>query len=167
MKTNLHTNKKEKFTFFYRSASPFSNWYPTYFKVDSIEFSSTEQYMMYQKAILFNDLEIAQKILDTPSPKQQKAYGRLVKNFHGNIWNEKCKQIVYDGCKAKFTQNENLLKHLLSTGTTTLVEASPRDTIWGIGLSENNPKAHNRHTWRGKNWLGEILTRLRNDLNTQ
>lgn len=156
--------KKEKFIYFWSNKSPFSNWYKADFEINGIKFNCTEQYMMYHKAILFSDTEIAERILKTASQSKQKALGRQVKNFIGSTWNENCKQIVYEGNKAKFLQNENLLKHLLKTEGKTLVEASPVDAIWGIGLAEGDPRAKNRHTWRGKNWLGEVLTQLRNDI---
>ncbi len=154
----------EKFTFFWRSGSPFSNWHPSVFTVAGIRYNCTEQYMMHQKAVLFGDAAMAEKILQTDSPKEQKAFGRKVHDFDKDTWEANCKQIVYDGSRAKFTQNEDLLATLLATEGTTLVEASPRDRIWGIGLSENNPKAQSRDTWRGKNWLGEVLTKLRENL---
>ena len=159
--------ESEKFTFFWRSQSPFSNWHPADFEIDGIRYNCTEQYMMHQKAVLFKDEEIAAKVLNTASPKQQKALGRKVKSFDQAVWEEQCKQIVYDGNYAKFTQNETLLRELLATDGTTVVEASPVDRIWGIGLSAENPKAASRETWRGKNWLGEILTQLREDLKVQ
>lgn len=154
----------EKFTYFWRSESPFSNWHLAEFSVDDTNYNCTEQYMMYQKAILFGDEEMVTEILKTSSPKQQKALGRKVKNFDVKVWETHCKQIVYDGNHAKFTQNESLLQALMATEGTTIVEASPFDRIWGIGLSAKNPKAASRSTWRGKNWLGEVLTQLREDL---
>jgi ribA/ribD-fused uncharacterized protein len=90
--------------------------------------------------------------------------GRQVQNFDDAIWKQNAMGIVYKGSYAKFTQNENLKKHLLKTEGTTLVEASPMDAIWGIGMGADNPKAQDRKTWRGKNQLGEILTKLREDL---
>ncbi len=156
--------KAEKFTFFWRSESPFSNWYLADFEIDGIKFNCSEQYMMYGKALLFDDQEIAEKILKSSNPGSQKALGRKVKKFNQKIWVENAKNIVYKANEAKFKQNENLLKRLLKTKGTTLVEASPVDPIWGIGLAEDNPKAHDRRKWRGKNWLGQVLTQLREDI---
>lgn len=158
------TTAMEKFTFFWTNASPFSNWHKASFELNGIQYNCTEQHMMHQKALLFKDEPIAQQILSTSDQKQQKALGRKVKNFDPTIWNANCKRIVYEGNEAKFKQNEHLLTELLATQGTTLVEASPYDTIWGIGLSKDNPKAQNRQTWRGKNWLGEVLTQLREDI---
>ena len=154
----------EKFEFFWSNKSPFSNWYKAEFEIEGVQFNCTEQHMMYHKALLFNDTEIAEEILNTKSQSKQKALGRKVRNFNQETWVENCKQIVYEGNKAKFLQNDNLLKYLLKTKNRTLVEASPVDAIWGIGLAENDPRAKQRHLWRGKNWLGEVLNNLRDDL---
>jgi hypothetical protein len=157
----------EKFTFFYRSKHPFSQWYPCSFEIDNIIFNCTEQYMMYGKALLFEDEEIAQKILTKSQPRDQKALGRQVKNFVQEVWEKEAKNIVYKANYAKFSQNENLKRFLLATAGTTLVEASPTDHIWGIGLSEDNPDSLDRSKWKGTNWLGEVLTQLREDLQNE
>ncbi|MEL7145642.1 MAG: NADAR family protein [Bacteroidota bacterium] len=154
----------EQFTYFWKSHSPFSNWYMADFEIDNMRFNCSEQYMMYGKARLFNDEEIALRILKAEKPGAQKDLGRKVRNFQSAVWNEHAKDIVYRANEAKFTQNENLLKRLLKTKGTTLVEASPVDPIWGIGLSAEDPRSRYRMQWRGKNWLGEVLTRLRDDL---
>ncbi|MGG1518248.1 NADAR family protein [Paenibacillus oryzisoli] len=154
----------EKFTFFYRTESPFSQWHPALFEINGISFNCAEQYMMYQKAKLFKDEEIAAKVLSAQTPREQKELGRAVRNFHRDKWETHCKQFVYEGNYAKFTQNQQLLEKLLATQGTTLVEASPTDCIWGVGLLEDDPLILNRVTWRGTNWLGEVLTNLREDL---
>ena len=154
----------EKFTFFWRSESPFSQWYPAVFIVGDVRFNCAEQYMMYRKALLFEDEVIARKILDASSPQTQKALGRKVRNFSEPVWEEQSHEIVYTGNHAKFTQNPPLQAALLATAGTTLVEASPRDRVWGVGLSEDDPRIHHRKQWLGQNRLGEILTRLREDL---
>lgn len=155
---------KEKFTFFYRTASPFSQWHPAKFVIEGITFNCAEQYMMYMKAKLFGDEEIAERIINASEPREQKALGRKVKNFDQTKWEENCQQLVYEGNYAKFTQNQALKQALLDTAGTTIVEASPTDCIWGVGLSEHDLQIQDRLTWRGKNYLGEILTRLREDL---
>lgn len=152
----------EKFTFFW--SGPFSQWYPAEFVVNGKKFTCAEQFMMYKKAEFFGDEETAEKIMSTSDPKIQKALGRKVRGFNVDAWNENAKAFVYMGNYNKFTQNSNLLKKLFDTKGTTLVEASPYDTIWGIGLTEDNPSALDRKKWRGTNWLGEILTSLREDL---
>ena len=154
----------EKFEFFWKSASPFSQWYKKGFVIKGKSFNCAEQYMMYKKAELFGDNEIAKKILEAKSPRQQKDLGRKVKSFDKNKWESSCKKIVYDANYAKFTQNITLKNELLNTKGRLLVEASPYDTIWGIGLSEEDPKSRVKAKWRGKNWLGEILTQVREDI---
>ncbi|MBB6023492.1 ribA/ribD-fused uncharacterized protein [Paenibacillus sp. JGP012] len=154
----------EKFTFFWHTASPFSQWHPANFIVNGLQYTSAEQYMMHQKALLFGDLKIAEQIMSTNSASVQKKLGRQVKGFDQTVWEAECQRIVYEGNQAKFTQNEKLLAALLATRGTTLVEASPDDRIWGVGLAEENPRIRNRSTWRGTNWLGEILTRLREEI---
>jgi ribA/ribD-fused uncharacterized protein len=154
----------EKFTFFWQQNSPFSQWFSVRFTVNNQEFNCCEQYMMYQKALLFGDHIIASEILKTKYPKDQKKLGRKVKNFSASKWEAVCKQIVYDGNYAKFSQNPALKQILLATKGTTLAEASPLDRIWGIGLSDADLRTLDRTQWLGTNWLGEILTQLREDL---
>ncbi len=154
----------EKFTFFWRTNSPFSQWHPCKFVIDEIKFNSAEQYMMFKKALLFKDDEIAEKILASSQAPEQKALGRQVKGFDKTIWESECKNIVYDANYAKFTQNPKLKEKLLETEGTTIVEASPYDCIWGIGLGEEDPEHFDRSKWKGKNWLGEILTQVRDDI---
>lgn len=118
---------------------------------------------MYQKAMLFDDTEIATQILKTGNPKMQKVLGRKVKNFEEAIWVAERERIVYEGNYHKFSQNPDLKEALLATKGKTIVEASPLDKIWGIGLSEDDERAHNRKQWRGLNLLGVVLTKLRDD----
>jgi ribA/ribD-fused uncharacterized protein len=154
----------ERFTFFYRTASPFSQWHPSEFTINDVQFNCAEQYMMYSKALLFDDQAAAAKIIQAGTPREQKQLGRMVKNFDNEVWEKNCKQFVYNGNYAKFAQNRSLYDRLMATKGTTLVEASSTDRIWGVGLAEDDPRIRHRHTWRGTNWLGEILTRLREDL---
>lgn len=151
------------YTFFWENSSPFSQWHKSGFKALGIGFNSAEQYMMFQKAILFNDYETAEKILDTRNVRTQKELGRQVKGFDNGLWTVNCRRIVYEANKYKFSQNRQLLDELLATRGTTLVEASPYDTIWGIGLTKDDERATDRSKWKGKNWLGHILTLLRDD----
>ena len=161
----METATKQKFTFFWGGI--FSQWAPSEFTIDDIKFSHAEQYMMYKKAMLFSDTETANKIMAAASPREQKALGRKVANFDKDLWEANCKQYVYDANYAKFTQNFMLLTGLMDTGDTEIVEASPEDKIWGIGLTEDDPRAQNKETWQGTNWLGETLTKLREDLKTK
>jgi hypothetical protein len=150
-----------KFTFFWRNRSPFSNWYPSKFTWNEITFSCGEQYMMYRKAMLFNDTEVAQLILETTDPSVQKSLGRQVRNFNREEWDRENIDIMVDGLYQKFIQNEIPKSALLATGDTIIVEASPVDDIWGIGLAEEDPRAHDMATWKGENRLGIVLMKVR------
>lgn len=152
------------YTFFFTEASPFSQWYRCSFTASELTFMCAEQYMMHGKALLFGDAKVAQEILAADHPKQHKALGRKVKNFDDVVWKANREIIVMAASRAKFTQNAELLALLLATKGTTLVEASPYDRIWGIGLAATNPKAQDPKTWRGQNLLGKILTQLRDEL---
>jgi len=154
----------QTFTFFFTEASPFSQWYPCRFEAHGHVFSCAEQYMMHGKAMLFGDAATAEKILEATHPRQHKALGRKVTPFDDKIWRRERETIVMAGSRAKFTQDEDLRTTLLATAGTTLVEASPYDRIWGIGLAANDPRAQDPTKWRGQNLLGLILTRLRDEL---
>lgn len=157
----------EKFTFFWGRSNPngvFSQWYVSPFQVDGVWYNTAEQYMMAEKARMFSDDENLARILASPYPSDQKRYGRLVVGFDKTEWEKIAKDVVYRGNYAKFSQNPELKKALLATAGTTLVEASPKDCIWGIGLSKEDTRALSRATWLGTNWLGEVLTRVREDL---
>lgn len=156
---------KEQFVFFW--GGTFSQWAPSKFVIDGVEFNTCEQYMMYKKALMFHDYDSAKKIMNTTSPKEQKALGREVKGFKDDVWIKYCRKIVYDANVAKFTQNPEMLKELMDTGGAEMVEASPYDKRWGIGLSADNPFAQDKSTWQGLNWLGEALTQVRSDLRKQ
>lgn len=179
----LASVEAEKFTFFWETESPFSQWHPSKFiapcymwqtefydqllKIgfpENIVFTSAEQYMMYAKAMTFVDIDTARAIMKETNPRKIKALGRQVNRFIENTWLFYRYRIVYLANKFKFTQNDDLKEALLATRGTTIVEASPYDNIWGIGLKEDDPKAQQRSTWKGKNLLGEILTELRIEL---
>ncbi|WP_417784326.1 NADAR family protein [Terasakiella pusilla] len=156
--------EKNGYTFFWGRTDVFSQWYPSAFEYEGLTFVNCEQFMMYSKAKLFNDDEIADEIMKVSDPKEHKAFGRKVRNFDTQVWNAEAKKIVYIGNREKFTQNEKLLAELMATGDTKLVEASPYDKIWGIGLESSDPAATDPTKWKGTNWLGEILTTLRDDI---
>lgn len=152
----------EKFTFFSHSKSPFSQWYDKApFKKYDITFKTAENFMMFKKGVLFDAPEDLLVEIINASPREAKALGRKIPNFNEDIWNKVAKLIVAEGNYAKFSQNRGIFETLMSTYGTTLVEASPWDKIWGIGLSEDNILAQNRETWLGTNWLGEVLTDVR------
>lgn len=141
-----------------------SQWYSSWIEIDGEKFSCTEQYMMYKKALLFGDEEVANAIMRTQNPKEQKALGRKVSGFDKEKWEAVCRDYVYEANYAKFTQNADLLKVLISYGDREIVEASPEDKIWGIGLIYSDPKCDNKETWEGTNWLGEAIMRVRETL---
>jgi ribA/ribD-fused uncharacterized protein len=159
----------EEFTLFWNG--PFSQWEPSVFILDGIEYNCAEQYMMACKAALFEDEASLEEIMDAEDPGVQKALGRQVVGFDEDVWSEDedngrphCWNFVWRGNMAKFSQNKHLLDDLLATKGTTLAEASPYDRIWGIGLRANDPRAQNRENWNGLNWLGEVLTSVRDFL---
>lgn len=112
-----------------------SNWYLSDFSVEGVCYSSMEQYMMYSKALLFRDQEIAGEILATDQVGKIKALGRAVKNYEDSMWAGRRQIIVYRGLIEKFGQNTELREALLATGEAVLAECAVRDQIWGIGLS--------------------------------
>ena len=121
--------------------------------------------MMAKKAILFNDKKTLKKILINSDPKVIKKLGREVKNFNTKIWYKECQMIVFKANLLKFSQNEQLKSYMLSFSANTIfVEASPLDAIWGIKLSAENTKASNPMKWKGTNFLGFQLTRVRDYL---
>jgi len=139
----------------------FSQWFPFEFNENEINYKTAEHYMMVGKAKLFNDDEILEKILNAETPNQAKALGRKVKNFDPKLWDEHKYEIVRQGNFLKFSQNEEFKEFLLSTEYKILVEASPYDKIWGIGMLETNLKAENPSEWNGENLLGFALMEVR------
>jgi ribA/ribD-fused uncharacterized protein len=138
------------------SVGCFSQWQKSYFVAEDKHYSCAEQYMMGQKALIFNDFETFEKILSEDNhPGLIKTLGREVKNFNS---------IVLNGNYYKFTQNEEMLEMLISTGNKILVEASPFDKIWGIGLSEDNKNIENPNYWKGQNLLGFALMEVRDEI---
>lgn len=152
---------KNGYLLFWRTADYLSNWHLSTFTVNGIEFNCAEQHMMYSKAMLFNDTYVAAQVLKEKVPRDQKYLGKTVRNFDNEIWVQHRFDILFEGLFAKFSQNEELKQKLLSTGDLHLVEASPFDTIWGIGMDENNIHATNPDKWLGLNLLGEVLMKVR------
>ena len=141
-----------------------SQWYDVAFEVDGVKYHTAEQYMMAQKALLFNDEEVFGEIMAATNPRDYKKLGRKIRNFDPKVWDEKKYEIVVNGNKAKFGQNAELKEYLLSTGTAILAEASPYDKIWGIGLYPSNAAKGTVDDWRGENLLGFALMEVRDSL---
>jgi len=154
----------ETFVFFCKLSEPnrwFSNWYPSNFLADGKLFSSVEQYMMWSKACLMGDHEIARMVMEAEAPAAIKALGRKVKNYDEGLWGRERRRVVYEGCLAKFQQDGVLRQKLLATGKAALVEAASYDKIWGVGLGKQDARILDRKTWLGENLLGEVLMDVR------
>lgn len=151
-----------KYVFFWNGI--YSQWHQAPMEIDGIKYNCCEQYMMHQKALYFGDTEIAKKVMLATDPREQKQLGRQIKGFYKDVWDKVNLQIVYKGNYAKFTQNEDLKAELLSTGNRILVEASPYDPIWGIGIGEEEFGIDNPINWRGQNLLGWTITLVKQEL---
>ena len=173
LKERVRNKKRIKYLFFWGhrqrpegqlSACCFSQWYPAPFVVNGDRYPTAEHYMMAEKAKLFEDAEMRQEILVAKSPGKAKALGRRVRRFEETLWVENRFGIVVDANFAKFGQNVALHSFLLNTGDKVLVEASPHDRIWGIGLGAEDPRACHPHQWLGLNLLGFALMEVRERL---
>ena len=142
----------------------FSQWYESPFTVDNTTYRTSEHWMMTQKALLFNDRENAAKIIASIKPGEAKQLGRQIINFNQSTWIDNRYRIVTIGNIHKFNQNPLLGEFLLQTESRILVEASPIDEIWGIGLAADNPDIENIEKWRGLNLLGFALMETRDYL---
>lgn len=143
------------------SSSCFSQWYDARFDHEGLHYRTAEHWMMAGKARVFDDKEILAEILKAKHPHAAKKLGRKVRNFDPQIWAEKGMEIVIEGNMLKFTQNPKLLDFLLGTGDKILVEASPYDRIWGIGLSATVRGIEDPTIWEGTNFLGYALMEVR------
>ncbi|MCA9071973.1 MAG: NADAR family protein [Planctomycetaceae bacterium] len=141
--------------------SCFSQWFASPFTIEDIFYLTAEHWMMAGKARLFGDDESIEKILKAHDPKSAKALGRKVKKFDDAVWQENARRLVTEGNIAKFSQNDDLKEFLLGTGDVVLVEASPYDRIWGIGLKAKDERAKHPSTWEGQNLLGFALMDVR------
>ncbi len=140
-----------------------SQWYDASFVVEGVKYRTAEHYMMAEKARLFGDEETREKILAATSPGGAKALGRGVRGFVETTWDDHRSDIVYKGNVEKFLQNVDLGAFLVGTGSRVLVEASPRDRVWGIGLTEDDARASDPRKWKGLNLLGFALMRARKE----
>jgi ribA/ribD-fused uncharacterized protein len=128
-----------------------SQWYPAPFVIDGRRFATAEHYMMYCKAVLFRDHETAERVLTAPTPGAAKALGRAVRGFNEETWLAHRYEIALTGNRGKFGQSPELRAFLMGTNTRILVEASPVDRIWGVGLAEDDEHIENPARWQGLN----------------
>lgn len=142
-----------------------SQWWPSPFTIDGREFATAEHWMMWSKARLFGDEATAARILTVAHPHAAKKLGGRAAGFDDQIWAEQRYAIVVAGNRAKFAQHPDLRAFLLATGDHLLVEASPLDAVWGIGLAADHPDASDPSRWPGLNLLGKALMEVRAELN--
>jgi hypothetical protein len=146
-----------------------SNFYSSKFIEDAIEYNCSEQYFMKKKQEMFDPTNIilANNILNNNNPKEIKKYGRQVKNYNDDVWNNERYEIMKNGLRLKFSQNPDLKQSLLATGNKNLYEASPYDNIWGTGFNANETLEkinNNKQNELGQNLLGRALEEIRNEL---
>ncbi|HTJ34531.1 MAG TPA: NADAR family protein [Dactylosporangium sp.] len=141
-----------------------SQWWPAAFEVDGVGFASAEHYMMWRKAMLFGDESVAARVLEVTHPNEAKTLGRQIAGFDDATWVRERFGIVVAGNVAKFDAHDDLRAFLLGTGDRVLVEASPMDRIWGIGLPATDASADEPVRWRGQNLLGFALMHARHRL---
>lgn len=148
-------------------ASCLSQWYPAAFELGGLRFPTAEHYMMAEKARLFEDEEGLAAILGAPGPGRAKKLGRAVRGYDEGRWARRRVAAVVEGNLAKFAQNPPLAAFLRATGDRVLVEASPTDRIWGVGLGRNHPAIADPAQWLGQNLLGFALMEVRATLGAE
>lgn len=156
--TGRDPETQEQMLLFY--GGPFSQWAGSTMMIDGVRYNGPEQYMMAQKARFFEDEAALALIMDSESPRRQKAIGRMVKNFDAARWAVVARDVVRTATLHKFARRM-YRRDLLDTIGYTLVEASATDVVWGIGLAEDDYDALCRSKWRGTNWLGQCLMEVR------
>ncbi|MCL6602112.1 MAG: NADAR family protein [Paenibacillus sp.] len=173
LQQDYQAGKKLKFLYFWGhqasadgsiTKSCISQWWKSQFIVDGVTYSSAEHFMMAEKARLFQDHEILEQILASNHPKQAKELGRKVRGFNHELWTLNAYDIVVRGNFAKFSQNKRLEHFLIGTQNRVLVEASPVDKVWGIGMSIDHESIGNPMLWKGQNLLGFALMDVRQRL---
>jgi ribA/ribD-fused uncharacterized protein len=145
-------------------ASCLSQWWPSPFTVDGVAYATAEHWMMASKARLFGDTGAEREVLQASSPALAKKVGRLVRGFDDATWARERFSIVVEGSVHKFSAHEELRAFLLATGDRVLVEASPVDRVWGIGIAADDERAADPERWRGPNLLGFALMAARERL---
>lgn len=147
-----------------RPNAQLSQWYPSPFTVEGVAYPTAEHWMMAEKARLFGDARTRDAILAARSPGAAKKLGREVQGFDEATWGTHRFGIVVAGSIHKFGHSAALREALLRTGDQVLVEASPTDRVWGIGLAQDHPDARDPARWRGENLLGFALMDARDEL---
>lgn len=143
-----------------------SQWWPCSFTVAEVTYASAEHWMMAGKARLFEDEDARARILAARTPAEAKKLGRQVRGFDEERWAAACFGLVTAGNEANFGQDPALRDYLLGTASRVIVEASPVDRVWGIGLAADDPRAADPRQWRGENLLGFALMHARERLTT-
>ena len=146
------------------SKTCFSQWWLSSFEVDKVIYKTAEHWMMAKKAELFKDDQVLAKIIKANSPAEAKKLGREVKNYNETLWLAARFDIVKEGNYHKFSQNADLKNFLINTNDRVLVEASPVDPIWGIGMASDDKDVLNPEKWKGLNLLGFALMEVRDEL---
>lgn len=164
---NYHSGERVTSTHVYFWNGIFSQWFIRQFSDlgTDTRYNCAEQYMMRQKALMFNDKQIAHEIMTSRTARAQKAWGRKVRNYDDAIWSKERYQVVVNANMAKFLQHQDLKESLLETGNKTIVEASPYDKIWGVGLHFEDDRILDEKNWDGENLLGKALMEVRDHLN--
>lgn len=171
LRSRFNAGEKLKFVFFWGhqpgrqgvAASCFSQWYEAPFVVEGQRYPTAEHYMMAEKAALFADHATREQVLQAPNPGAAKALGRQVRGFDEATWLQHRFAIVVRANQAKFAQNAELQQFLRQTGDRVLVEASPVDRVWGIGLAQDDADSGDSNRWQGLNLLGFALMQVRRD----
>ncbi len=169
LRERFDAGEKFKYVFFWGhqpshdgvTSTCLSQWYEAPFHVEGRCYPTAEHFMMAEKAALFEDEEIRARVLTAPNPGAAKALGRKVRGFDERLWRQHRFSIVARANQAKFAQNPTLQDYLINTGSRILVEASPVDPVWGIGLPKEDPAAEDPNQWRGLNLLGFALMQVR------
>ena len=176
LKNNFNQNHPIEFIYFWGNKNKndgligkqcLSQWYLSSFNVNGIEYPTAEHYMMAEKARLFNDPISEHEIIHSATPKDAQKLGKVIQNFTEKKWQENRFDIVVKGNYEKFTQNSELSEFLVSTENKILVEASPYDKIWGIGMSEKDIRSENPNLWQGLNLLGFALMEVRKKIKNE
>ena len=164
---NVYMKTINGMTFFWGREDALSNFFKRDFMVGGLKFNCNEQYIMWSKAVLFGDNAQARAVRQLTEPLDQRNAGRKVIGYSDDIWFANRTRIAVEGALAKFGQNKDLGDILLGTEGTALVEASPSDKIWGVGLGVDDPRILDRSKWRGQNLMGDVAELARAHLGAE